>query len=163
MFNSFLLRLATFFGVGKVPKAPGTIATLATIPLWFILAKLGVIIYMGAVVALALLGILAAEAYEKKFEKPDNQEIVIDEVVGYLITMTWLPLTWQSALIGFVVFRALDIFKPWPISFFDKKVKGGLGVMADDLVAGIIGSILMQFIYNHTYWLGSQISILTAP
>jgi phosphatidylglycerophosphatase A len=92
----------------------------------------------------------------------DSKEIVIDEVVGFLITMTWLPLTWQSLVAGFVVFRFLDIVKPPPIRQLDRKVPGGFGVMVDDVAAGIIGSILLQFVYNHTNWLGVQISNLTA-
>ena len=161
MANKFLINLAIFFGAGKFPKAPGTVGTLATIPLWYLLAQAGPIIYMLVTFALIPLGVWAAQAYEDFSGRHDSKEIVIDEVVGFLITMTWLPLTWQSMLIGFVVFRVLDIAKPPPIRQLDQKVKGGFGVMVDDIAAGIIGSILMQLIYKHTNWLGMQISILT--
>jgi phosphatidylglycerophosphatase A len=116
---------------------------------------------MLVVLALIGLGIVAAQAYESQAGVHDSKEIVIDEVVGFLITMTWLPVTWQSALIGFIVFRFFDILKPPPIRQLDQKVQGGFGVMVDDIVAGIIGSIIMQILYNHTNWLGSQISLLT--
>ena len=161
MSTTVLLQVATYFGVGKFPKAPGTVATLATIPLWYLLSFLGPILYMLVVLALIGLGIVAAQAYESQAGSHDAKEIVIDEVVGYLITMTWLPVTWQSAVIGFIVFRFFDIVKPPPIRQLDRKVQGGFGVMVDDIVAGIIGSIIMQILYNHTNWLGSQISLLT--
>jgi phosphatidylglycerophosphatase A len=116
---------------------------------------------MFLVFALIALGIIASQAYEAQSGRHDSQEIVIDEVVGYLITMTWLPVTWQSAVIGFLVFRFFDILKPPPIRQLDRKVPGGFGVMVDDIAAGIMGSVVMQLLYNHTNWLGSQISLLT--
>ncbi len=161
MVNKFLVQLATVFGAGKFPKAPGTVGTLVTIPLWYLLAQTGPIIYMLVTFALIPVGVLASQAYEDFSGRHDSKEIVIDEVVGFLITMTWLPVTWQSAVIGFIVFRVLDIAKPPPIRQLDQKVKGGFGVMVDDIAAGIIGSIIMQFIYKQTNWLGMQISILT--
>ena len=161
MLNSFLIQLATYFSIGKISKAPGTVATVATIPLWYLLAQTGPLIYMIVTFALIPIGVIAAQAYEDLSQSHDSKEIVIDEVVGYLITMTWLPLTWQSMLIGFIVFRFLDIVKPPPIRQLDRNVKGGFGVMVDDIVAGIIGSVIMQVLYNHTNWLGMQISTLT--
>jgi phosphatidylglycerophosphatase A len=156
-----LLLIATFFNIGKFPKAPGTVATLATIPLWWALWHAGPIIYMIVTLILFPIGIMAAQAYEAQSATHDAKEIVIDEVVGFLITMTWLPMTWQSVVLGFVIFRFLDIVKPPPIRQFDRKVPGGLGVMLDDVAAGIIGSILMQLIYTQTNWLGTQITVLT--
>lgn len=162
MMNAILRQVATLFGVGFAPKAPGTVATLATIPIWYALAQTGSVIYMTVTFLLFPLGILAAQAYENHVGRHDSKEIVIDEVVGFLITMTWLPLTWQSVALGFVVFRVLDILKPPPIRQLDKRMPGGFGVMVDDVVAGIIGSIVMQLIYNQTNWLGVQISTLTS-
>jgi len=71
--------------------------------------------------------------------------------------MTWLPMTWQSMLFGFVLFRVLDILKPFPIGFIDKKVQGGLGVIADDVVAGLIANIALQVVYSQTNWLGARL------
>jgi phosphatidylglycerophosphatase A len=162
MLNAILIQIATLFGIGKFPKAPGTVATLATVPLWYVMSFLSPMVYMLLVLGLIVLGIVAAQAYETHSGKHDSKEIVIDEVVGYLITMTWLPVTWQSAVIGFLVFRFFDIVKPPPIRQLDQKIQGGFGVMVDDIAAGIIGSILMQLMYNQTNWLGSQISLLTS-
>jgi phosphatidylglycerophosphatase A len=82
---------------------------------------------------------------------------VIDEVIGFLITMTWLPMTWQAYLAGFLLFRVLDIFKPFPIGYLDEKVPGGLGVVADDVAAGMIANIILQVVLVKTAWLGMQI------
>ncbi len=161
LLKPLLLQLATFFSIGKFPKAPGTAATLATIPIWYLLAQTGPLIYMIVTLLLVPVGILAAQAYEGHSQKHDSKEIVIDEVVGFLITMTWLPITWQSCILGFFIFRFLDIVKPWPIGLLDRKVQGGVGVMIDDIAAGLIGSLILQVIYTKTNWLGSQILILT--
>lgn len=155
--REFLKQLATLFGVGRISKAPGTVATVATIPLVILLASLGPLVYMGVVVLLLPVGIVACEFYEQDKGGHDHKEIVIDEVLGFLITMVWMPLTWQAILIGFTLFRVLDITKPLFIGYLDKKIQGGLGVMVDDVAAGIIASLIMQVLYTQTNWLGSQV------
>ncbi len=160
--NNPLILIATYFNIGRISKAPGTVATAATIPLWWALSQAGPLIYMLVVLMLIPLGIFAAKAYEAQSSEHDAKEIVIDEVVGYLITMVWLPLTWQSMVLGFIIFRFLDIVKPPPIRQLDQHVKGGFGVMIDDIAAGLIGSVILQIIYTQTSWLGVQISTLTS-
>ena len=157
MMKNILLLIATFFNIGKVSKAPGTVATFATIPLWWALSQTGPVVYMIVTILLIPLGIMAAQAYEAQSDVHDSKEIVIDEVVGFLITMVWLPMTWQALVLGFILFRFLDIVKPPPIRQLDKHVKGGVGVMVDDIAAGVIASMVLQFIYTQTSWLGSQI------
>lgn len=157
--REFLKQLATLFGVGRISKAPGTVATVATIPLVILLANLGPLVYMGVVVLLLPVGIVACEFYEQDKGGHDHKEIVIDEVLGFLITMVWMPLTWQAILIGFALFRVLDITKPLFIGYLDKKIQGGLGVMVDDVAAGIIASLIMQVLYTQTNWLGSQVIV----
>ena len=150
--------IATFFYVGKFPKAPGTAGTLATIPLWYLLATyFHVVWYMVIVFIILLAGIYICQMYEVHFQNHDAKEIVIDEVVGFLITMTWLPITWQSCVLGFVLFRIFDILKPPPIRQLDQKVKGGVGVMIDDVAAGIAANVILQLIYTNTTWLGVQV------
>lgn len=158
--TKFLIQLATLFGVGRFPKGPGTVGTLATIPLVILLGKLGPFYHMAMILLLLPVGIAACEAYEQAKGGHDHKEIVIDEVLGFLITMVWLPLTWQAILIGFAVFRVLDIVKPFFIGYLDRKIQGGLGVMIDDVAAGIIASLLMQVIYTQTDWLGSQLIVI---
>lgn len=157
--RNFLKHLATLFGVGRFPKGPGTAGTLATIPLVILLSHLGPVIYMAAVALLLPVGIMACEFYEQDNGGHDQKEIVIDEVLGFLITMVWLPMTWQAIVIGFVLFRVLDITKPLFIGLIDKKIQGGLGVMLDDVAAGVIASIVMQVLYTQTNWLGAQVMV----
>lgn len=154
--------IATFFGIGRVQKAPGTVGTLATLPLAFALNWLGPFYMMGFILVFVPVAIWASDVYVKakqlKFPgEEDPQEIVIDEVMGFLIAMTWLPMTWQAFLAGFCLFRALDITKPLLIGYLDRKVSGGLGVMLDDLVSGLVANIILQVVYTNTMWLGAQV------
>ncbi|MFZ4405215.1 MAG: phosphatidylglycerophosphatase A [Pseudobdellovibrionaceae bacterium] len=154
--------VATYLGIGYAKKAPGTVATFATIPLVILLSWAGPFLYMAAVLLLIPLAIIAAAAYEQDHlhadfgDGHDRSEIVIDEVVGFLITMVWLPMTWQSLLMGFLLFRFFDILKPFPIGYLDRKVPGGLGVVVDDIAAGIFASLILQAVYSYTSILGQQ-------
>ncbi|MBL7546043.1 MAG: phosphatidylglycerophosphatase A [Bdellovibrionaceae bacterium] len=148
--------IATWWWVGKIRWAPGTWGTLATVPVIFLFYRLGPVAYMVGVFIVIILGIFFSDIYEKSLGKHDSSEIVIDEVAGYLIAMTWLPMTWQALTLGFFIFRFFDILKPFPINLLDRKVGGGLGVMIDDVAAGVITNIILQAIYTKTDWLGSQ-------
>jgi phosphatidylglycerophosphatase A len=154
--RNLLKKMATVFGVGLMKKAPGTWGTVAAIPIVLALSAAGPLVYMVVTVLFTPVAILAADFYEQDKGVHDLPEVVIDEVLGFMITMTWLPMTWQSMLIGFALFRLLDIAKPFPIGYLDKKVQGGLGVVIDDVAAGIIASLIMQFLYTHTAILGVQ-------
>lgn len=149
--------IATFFGAGLAPKAPGTFGTIAAIPLVMLLNYLGPFWIMGFVIFFLPVAVWACSVYQKHVGADDPQTVVIDEVVGYAITMTWLPATWQAYVLGFVLFRLLDITKPGPIGMLDRKIKGGLGIMLDDIAAGVIANIILQVIYNMTPWLGAQL------
>ena len=155
--SSFFLHIATFFGIGKLRPAPGTWGTLATLPIAWGLMIAGQFWHMAACVALLPIAVLVCEAHEKHFGTHDSSEVVIDEVLGFLVTMVWLPITWQSFLAGFVLFRALDILKPFPISYLDRKVPGGVGAVADDLLAGVIANVILQIVYTQTHWLGLRL------
>jgi phosphatidylglycerophosphatase A len=155
--RQFIIRSATLFGVGNIAKAPGTWGTLATLPFCYLLMQTGALVYMVITLFLTIYAIYAADRYEEQSEHHDAKQIVIDESVGILITLVMLPITWQSFLLGFVAFRLLDIVKPFPISYFDKKVPRGLGVVADDVVAGIICNVILQVVYTQTSWLGIRL------
>lgn len=148
MSRKFFILIATFFNVGKFPKAPGTVGTLAAIPLWYAMTYVSTVFYMVATIGLTLLGVLAAQVYEAEVQKHDSREIVIDEVVGFLITMVMVPRSWFFLILGFALFRFFDILKPWPIRHLDKNVKGGVGVMVDDIAAGIISSLIIQILIS---------------
>ena len=149
--------ISTFFYAGLAPKAPGTWGTVAAIPLVFILNQAGPFWIMGFVLFFLPVAIWACQVYQQEVGGDDPQSVVIDEVLGYAITMTWLPGTWQAYVAGFILFRILDITKPYPIGKIDRQVKGGLGVMLDDIAAGIIANIVLQIVYSQTPWLGAQL------
>lgn|GEM_PF-218673 len=155
--NHVIEMLATGFYFGRMPFMPGTWGTLWGIPLVFFLFRAGPIVYMGVTLVFLLVSIFIAEAYEKIYHSHDPKEIVIDEIVGFAITMTWLPMTWQALLAGFIAFRFFDILKPFPISYIDRKVEGGLGTVLDDAVAGVFANIILQIVFTHTNWLGMQL------
>lgn len=154
--NFYITLLSTWFGCGRIKKAPGTWGTLGAIPVYLLLNHFNPYGYMLATLLFSGFAILIAHIYEQQNEGHDRSEVVIDEVAGYLVTMTWLPATWISVLAGFILFRALDILKPPPISIIDKKIQGGVGVVADDLVAGIIANFILQILFVQTSWLGYQ-------
>lgn len=151
---SIVAFFATAGFVGRIPKAPGTFGTLVAVPLAFSLATVGPNFYLGATAALIVFAIWISELHERALGHHDSKEIVIDEVVGYLVAFAWLPVTWMSVVAAFVVFRFFDILKPYPISVLDARVKGGLGVVVDDLAAGLVANLILQLIASHTSWLG---------
>ena len=129
--------LAFGFGSGLSQKAPGTMGTLAAIPLWWLLAQLPLSTYLVVVLVAAVAGILICGRAADRLGVHDHGGIVWDEFVGFWIAMAALPVTWQSLILGFVLFRLFDILKPWPISWLDRRVSGGFGIMIDDVIAGI--------------------------
>jgi phosphatidylglycerophosphatase A len=127
--------LAAWGPCGYAPIAPGTVGTLGAIPLYLALARLPPVAYAAATIALLALAIPAADRAGRYWGVADASPIVIDEVVGFLVTMALLPCSWQAIAAGFVLFRILDVTKPWPASAFDR-VKSGFGVVMDDVAAG---------------------------
>lgn len=151
MKNQLVEFAATFAYVGRIPKAPGTFGSLAAVPLALLLQPGGEVFYMVVTLLLAAVAIWVAQAYEAQFKTHDPKEVVIDEVVGVLIAFTMLT-TWSSLLAAFLLFRLFDILKPFPVGWADKKLEGGLGVVADDILAGIFASLIMQILVQHTDW-----------
>jgi len=141
--------LALGFGSGLAPKAPGTFGTLAAIPLFLLLTMLmpTPLPYAIAVLVLGVAGIYICGKAADDVGVHDHPAIVWDEFIGFFITMFMVPVSWQSILVGFILFRIFDIAKPWPISFIDKKMTGGLGIMFDDVLAGIFALVIMQLIF----------------
>jgi phosphatidylglycerophosphatase A len=148
--NHWVHFLAFGFGSGAAPKAPGTFGTLMAIPLYLLLAQLPLWAYVVALVASFAVGIYLCDQASKDMGVHDHGGIVWDEFVGFWIAMTALPFHWAWILAGFVLFRLFDILKPWPISWLDKRVHGGFGIMIDDVLAGIFALIILQ-LANH-WW-----------
>lgn len=135
--------MATALGAGFSPYAPGTCGTLAAVPLAYGLMGLGRAWLAGGTALLTLGGIWAAGRFCEATGCHDNQRIVIDEVAGYLLSLALVPRSAINLLAAFGLFRLLDIWKPWPIRVIDRRVGGGLGVMADDLAAGALAAVIL--------------------
>ena len=142
----FILILATGFGVGYSPIAPGTLGTLVAIPVYYFLSNISSPIYEITLVGFFFLSVWISENAEIYFGKKDDQRIVIDEMMGFLITMLWVPKTIHFIIIAFFLFRFFDILKPFPIRHLEKRFKGGFGVILDDVMAGVYGNIILQMI-----------------
>jgi phosphatidylglycerophosphatase A len=150
--GKWALALSTCFGIGLIPKAPGTMGTLATVPLIFWLDGFGMIIEVFSILALCAIGIWSSGLSGKLLGKADPPTVVIDEVAGFFVTMFLLPLQWFGIICGFVLFRFFDIVKPYPIRKAEK-IGGGLGIVLDDLIAGIYaygGTQIILFFFAQT-------------
>ena len=142
--------LAFGLGSGGLPKAPGTFGTLAAIPLYLLLQPLSLLPYLAVVVVMFLFGIWLCDTVSRDLGVHDHGGIVWDEWVGLLITLIAAPAGWFWLLLGFTLFRLFDIWKPWPIGWLDKRVGGGLGIMLDDVLAGVYALLLLQLAAR--YW-----------
>lgn len=131
------------FGSGLAPKAPGTVGTLAAIPFYLLAAYLPLPAYLMLVLALFVLGVWLCGRCERTLGIEDHSGIVFDEFVGLFITLTAAPVTPTVIVTGFCLFRLFDVFKPWPIAWFDRRLHGGLGIMLDDVIAGMYGALCL--------------------
>ena len=136
--------LALGFGSGCIPKLPGTAGSLVGVLFYFFISPLPVTYYAGIVLVLFLAGIWLCDRTARDLGVHDHPAIVWDEIVGYLVTMIYAPQGWIWMIAGFILFRLFDIWKPWPINRIDKSVTGGLGIMLDDVIAGIFGLCILQ-------------------
>ncbi len=136
--------LALGFGSGLAPVAPGTFGTLVAVPFYYLLVHAGAAVYFSVLCAATLFGIGICGYTARALGVHDHPAIVWDEVVGYLITMAWAPTAWYWMAMGFVLFRLFDILKPWPVRWADRRVHGGLGIMLDDILAGVMAWLVLQ-------------------
>ncbi len=152
MFKDPILLLALGFGSGLAPKAPGTAGSVVGVLLYLPVAQLSLPVYGLIVAVLFILGIGICQHGAKKLGVHDAPAIVFDEIVGIFVTLMGTPTEWIWLLLGFALFRFFDILKPWPIAWLDKNVRGGFGIMLDDLVAGLFALALLQL--ARWVWLG---------
>ena len=138
--------LAFGLGSGASPKAPGTVGTLAAIPFFLLLQPLALHWYLLVLLATFVIGIYLCGKTSDDLGVHDHGGIVWDEFVGYWITMFAAPAGWLWIIIGFILFRIFDIAKPWPIGWADKHVHGGLGIMLDDVLAGLMALACLQLL-----------------
>lgn len=135
--------IAFGFGSGLSPKAPGTVGTLAAIPLYLLMSPLHWTLYAGLLLIFTILGIWVCGRVADDLGAKDPSAIVWDEFVGFLLTMIVAPPGWFWIVAGFLAFRLFDIWKPWPIRVVDRQVGGGLGIMLDDIIAGIMAALVL--------------------
>ena len=136
--------LALGFGSGAAPVAPGTFGTVAAVPVYLLLVQLPFVGYLFSVTLISIVGIYICGRTADDWGVHDHSAIVWDEIAGFLVTMILAPVSVVSVVLGFAYFRLFDIWKPYPISWLDKKVEGGFGIMVDDLLAGVFAALLLQ-------------------
>ncbi|HFQ91528.1 MAG TPA: phosphatidylglycerophosphatase A [Chromatiales bacterium] len=134
------------FGAGAAKYAPGTFGTLAAVPLYLVMRDMAIGWYMMMTVLLFMLGVWLCERTSRDIGVHDHSGIVWDEIVGYLVTMAAAPRGWEWVVLGFLLFRLFDIWKPWPVKWCDRKIHGGLGIMVDDVVAALYAWLSSQLI-----------------
>ena len=140
------LLFSSWFGSGLAPFAPGTFGTLAALPLIIVLSYLGPVYEVVTLIVIIPLAVWASDAGRMLLKKDDPSEIVIDEAAGMFLAVFLLPLSWSSFILGFLLFRLFDIIKPFPIGMIDRKVRGGAGIVLDDIVAGIYANICVRVV-----------------
>lgn len=143
-------RLAVFLAtcgyVGYAPVAPGTFGSAAGLAIFALIRASGsTIVEIAAIVVVYAVGIWSASETERYFDRTDPGPIVLDEVLGMLITLALIPVNTTGAIVGFLLFRALDVVKPWPSRRFEQ-LHGGLGVMSDDAMAAVYGNVIMRIL-----------------
>jgi len=136
------LAIATIFGVGYVPLAPGTFGSAAGLALWLLLPA-SVAVQAATIVALFVMGSIVGNAAERHFGRTDPRQVVIDEVMGMLITLFMNPVDLKGAFLGFLIFRAADVVKPYPANRLER-LHGGVGVMADDAMAAVYANLALR-------------------
>ena len=146
MMSVFFAELATLGPIGRYLPAPGTAGSVLALVAGFFLAKNSYIILFSASLIITILGMFAADAYSRLTNTDDAGEVIIDEVAGQWLVLLCIPPTIDSVLLwygaGFILFRLFDIIKPWPVSAAER-LPGGIGVMADDVVAGTLAGITL--------------------
>jgi phosphatidylglycerophosphatase A len=137
---------ATWFGTGLAPIAPATVATLVTLPLHFALIYLPSPVHFAIIAGMAVFGVLAADRLARDMNEHDPQIVVVDESVSILLAL-WIamPGDWIGVVAVTVLFRLLDIYKPWPVRLLERLKPNGLGIMADDIAAGLIAGLVVRF------------------
>jgi phosphatidylglycerophosphatase A len=145
--KKLILCAATGGFVGKIPFAPGTFGTLVGVPFALLLLVIPPEFYGVYLISLVLLAIYVADQAEKIMEKKDPGCIVIDEIAGYVVTVSVVPVQVSTLVAGFFIFRFFDILKPGPAKYFENNFPGGAAVVLDDIMAGILSALVLWIIY----------------
>ncbi len=140
------MTIATGFYVGRLPVAPGTWGSALALPIHFLLVRLSFPAHLSALAIILVVAIITAGSVEKMMDTKDPGIIVIDEIIGMLITLVGAPHNYLVWVLGFFIFRFFDIFKPFPIRLIDQRINGGAGIVMDDVMAGLYSLIVLQLI-----------------
>ena len=138
--------LAFGFGAGLMPQAPGTFGTLVAVPVYLLIMQLSLPVDLMVLAFMTAVGVWVCGRTSADLGVHDHGGIVWDEMVGYLVTLAAVPPSWWNMLLAFVLFRVFDIAKPWPISWVDRRVSGGLGIMVDDIIAALFALPVVHLI-----------------
>lgn len=145
------LAVASVGGVGYIPFAPGTFGSAAGLAIWWLLPP-STVVHAVAIVAVFAVGTWSAHVTERHYARTDPGYVVIDEVVGLLITLFMIPVGWKGALVALLLFRVADIVKPYPANRLER-LHGGLGIMADDAMAGVYANLALRL----SIWLSGHL------
>ena len=152
--------IATWFGAGLLPKAPGTWGALAALPFAFAFKYWSnITLFIIVTIVVFIIGIWACERYIQHLQQDDPSSAVIDEVAAQWMVLWFLPLNLWDYLLAFLLFRGFDIMKPWPVSWLDRHVKGGFGTMIDDIVAAIYALLVLVGLSFALKWMGIDFAI----
>ena len=151
VFTNPVYLTACGFGAGLVPKAPGTVGTLVAIPIVVAISWLATSVQWVVLAAMFILGCWVCQVVADSLGDNDPGVIVWDEIFGFCIAMILIPLSLATIVLGFVIFRTLDILKPWPISWVERKFSGGFGIMIDDVIAGLVCNVCLQVFIRINY------------
>lgn len=146
--------IATWFGSGYARKAPGTFGTIAALPFVWILGHFvesSILLQVTAVAALTIVALFVTARTETHWKLHDDPRIVIDEVAGITAALLWFPFDWQHVTLGVIVFRILDIWKPWPIGYIDEEIPGAAGTVLDDVLAGLATGVALYLTFHQKY------------
>ncbi|MFC2048855.1 phosphatidylglycerophosphatase A [Elusimicrobiota bacterium] len=144
--KTLIRMIATFFFIGEKTPAPGTVVSILTALIYFIFLPVNHSFYWTMLILLTFIGVITAGKTEEMMDEIDPPSVVIDEVVGFLIAMAFLPKTFGLTLLGLILFRVLDISKVYPMNKLEI-VPGGLGIMLDDIYAGLITNLILRVIH----------------
>lgn len=144
--ENLVLFIASGAYVGAVPVAPGTFGTLMALPLWWFFNQLPAGLYLVFLLLLIMVAFWSAGEAERILHQVDSGVIVIDEIVGFLLTTVLISFSWPRFIAAFLLFRFFDILKPFPVNWCDENLHGGIGVVVDDLVAGIMAYIVLRLL-----------------
>ena len=147
----FALAIATALGVGYAPLAPGSFGSAVGLLIWFALPS-SPLVQAAVIVALFVMGCWSGSVAERHFGKTDPGHVVIDEVAGMLTTLFLVPVGWVGAIGAFFLFRISDIIKPYPANRLEA-LPGGIGIMADDIMAGIYANVTLRFALTAAHWI----------